>query len=107
MGQRALQGPGAVSVMESLLVMLAKVLSPIHSNQAPGVGSAAGHLDLTLIGWILLFLCRNLDNTVAINGTGDEQSAAASASKRSQSQGTCTYNLKNVRHKQSFRGQSD
>ena len=86
MGQRALQGPGAVSVMESLLLMLAKVLTPIHSNQSTGV-SPAGHLDLTLIGWILLFLCRNLDNTVATNCAGEEQ-AASTCSKRSQTQGT-------------------
>lgn len=87
MGQRALQGPGAVSVMESLLVMLAKVLAPIHSNQATGMISPAGHLDLTLIGWILLFLCRNLDNTVATSNAGEEQAGASGGSKRSQSQG--------------------
>lgn len=80
MGQRALQGPRAVSVMESLLVMLAKVLSPIHSNQ-PGVVSPTGHLDLTLIGWILLFLCRNLDNTIATNSSGEEQAAAVGSKK--------------------------
>lgn len=80
MGQRALQGPRAISVMESLLVMLAKVLSPIHSNQ-PGVVSPTGHLDLTLIGWILLFLCRNLDNTIATNSSGEEQAAAVGSKK--------------------------
>lgn len=83
MGQRALQGPRSVSVMESLLVMLAKVLSPIHSNQATGVISPNGHLDLTLIGWILLFLCRNLDNTIATNSGGEEQAAAGGGKKSS------------------------
>ena len=75
MGQRALQGPCACSIMESLLTMLARVLSPIFS-QTSGVAPPGGHLDLTLIGWILLFMCRNLDSTIATNGNGEEQGAA-------------------------------
>lgn len=76
MGQRALQGPSSVSIMESLLSMLARVLSPIHNN-ASGIMSPTGQLDLTLIGWILLFMCRNLDNTIATNGNGEEEGATA------------------------------
>ncbi|XP_053375851.1 baculoviral IAP repeat-containing protein 6-like isoform X2 [Mercenaria mercenaria] len=76
MGQRSLQGPCSVSIMESLLSMLARVLSPIHNNTS-GVMSPTGQLDLTLIGWILLFMCRNLDNTIATNGNGEEEGATA------------------------------
>ncbi|XP_052766452.1 baculoviral IAP repeat-containing protein 6-like isoform X2 [Mya arenaria] len=87
MGQRALQGSCASNIMESLLVMLARVLSPIFS-QTHGVTSPSGHLDLTLIGWILLFMCRNLDNTVATNVNVEEQGAAAAASTSRKSQGS-------------------
>ena len=33
MGQKALSGPGAVPIMESLLDMLARVLSPLIAGQ--------------------------------------------------------------------------
>ncbi|XP_022332916.2 dual E2 ubiquitin-conjugating enzyme/E3 ubiquitin-protein ligase BIRC6-like isoform X4 [Crassostrea virginica] len=56
MGQKSLSGPSAVSIMESLLDMLARVLSPLVTEQA-------GMVDLTLVGWILLFLCRSLDHS--------------------------------------------
>ncbi|KAL4237916.1 Baculoviral IAP repeat-containing protein 6 [Mactra antiquata] len=79
MGQKALQGPSSVKIMESLLSMLAKVLKPIHCMSA-GVMSPSGQLDLTLIGWILLFMCRNLDNTIATLGNGDEEGASAKKS---------------------------
>ncbi|XP_062579414.1 baculoviral IAP repeat-containing protein 6-like [Saccostrea cucullata] len=67
MGQKSLSGPSAVSIMESLLDMLARVLSPLVAGQA-------GMIDLTLVGWILLFLCRSLDHTSLNN---DDSSKAA------------------------------
>lgn len=39
-----------------------------------------GNVDLTLIGWILLFLCRNLDNTMQ-NGFSDDIDKAARKEK--------------------------
>ena len=76
MGQRSLQGPSAVSIMESLLSILGRVLSPIMGNHGGGVMPHTGQVDLSLIGWILLFLCRNLDNTLGTNGFGEEEGAA-------------------------------
>ena len=76
MGQRSLQGPNSVSIMESLLSVLARVLSPIMGNHGGGVMPHTGQVDLTLIGWILLFLSRNLDNTLVTNGNGEEEGAA-------------------------------
>ena len=83
MGQRSLQGPNAVSIMESLLAMLARVLSPIMGNHGGGVIPHTGQVDLSLIGWILLFLCRNLDNTLTSNGSAEEEGA----SKKEKDQG--------------------
>ena len=83
MGQRSLQGPNAVSIMESLLAMLARVLSPIMGNHGGGVIPHTGQVDLSLIGWILLFLCRNLDNTLTANGSAEEEGA----SKKEKDQG--------------------
>ena len=84
MGQRSLQGPCSVNIMESLLSMLARVLSPMLANQGGRVMSHSGQLDLTLIGWILLFLCRNLDNTLMPNGNGDEEGATSASAKKDQ-----------------------
>ncbi|KAH3853368.1 hypothetical protein DPMN_095890 [Dreissena polymorpha] len=76
MGQKSMQGPCAVNIMESLLSLLARVLSPIYSSQTSGMVSPAGQLDLTLIGWILLFMSRNLDNAGG-TGIGDSELGAA------------------------------
>ena len=37
MGQKSLSGPSAVSIMESLLDMLARVLSPLVTEQAGNI----------------------------------------------------------------------
>lgn len=95
MGQKSLSGPSAVSIMESLLDMLARVLSPLVTEQAGTTTFThllehryvsfkmsltknsniyyfwifymyyvfVGMVDLTLVGWILLFLCRSLDHS--------------------------------------------
>ena len=95
MGQKSLSGPSAVSIMESLLDMLARVLSPLVTEQAGTTTCThvlehryvgfkmsltknsnvyyfwtfymyyvfVGMVDLTLVGWILLFLCRSLDHS--------------------------------------------
>ncbi|KAK3576772.1 hypothetical protein CHS0354_014586 [Potamilus streckersoni] len=77
MGQRTLQGPAAVSMMESILGMLAKVLSPLSTGQPSGASALqAGNIDLSLVGWILLFLCRNLDNTFTSNGEDADRGAS-------------------------------
>ncbi|XP_064603703.1 baculoviral IAP repeat-containing protein 6-like isoform X3 [Liolophura sinensis] len=82
LGQRSLMGPSACSIMESLLGILARILSPlIPSPQAPRHQSA--WLDLSLIGWILLFLCRNLDNGwSSLNNSEDDKAGASSSSSR-------------------------
>ena len=76
MGQRSLQGPSAINIMESLLQMLAQVLSPVLGAHGGGVIPHTGQLDLSLIGWILLFLCRNLDSAIIQNGSGEEEEGA-------------------------------
>lgn len=38
--------------------------------------SLVGSVDLTLVGWILLFLCRNLDHTMQNGGNGDDDKNA-------------------------------
>ncbi|XP_076097651.1 dual E2 ubiquitin-conjugating enzyme/E3 ubiquitin-protein ligase BIRC6-like isoform X3 [Mytilus galloprovincialis] len=72
MGQKSLSGPCAVTILESLLDMLAKVLSPILTGQPSS--SQTGLIDLTLVSWILLFLCRNLEHTSLNN---DDKGACA------------------------------
>ncbi|KAK6180714.1 hypothetical protein SNE40_008714 [Patella caerulea] len=64
LGQRALSGPSSGYIMERLLAMLSQVLSPLsHQNTADGAHSTTGPLDVSLVSWILLFLCRNFDGS--------------------------------------------
>ncbi|OWF45700.1 baculoviral IAP repeat-containing protein 6-like isoform X2 [Mizuhopecten yessoensis] len=73
MGQKALSGPSAVHIMESLLDMLARVLTPLINNQQTMQFGQSGLIDLTLVGWILLFLCRNLDHTFVVGSNGEDR----------------------------------
>ncbi|XP_069118544.1 baculoviral IAP repeat-containing protein 6-like isoform X2 [Argopecten irradians] len=73
MGQKVLSGPSAVHIMESLLDMLARVLNPLISNQQTMQFGHTGLIDLTLVGWILLFLCRNLDHTFVGGSNGEDR----------------------------------
>lgn len=59
LGQKALAGPSAVHIMDSLLAMLTSVLQPLVASR--DTSSRAGSLDLGLVSWILLFLCRNFE----------------------------------------------
>ncbi|XP_041353670.1 baculoviral IAP repeat-containing protein 6-like isoform X2 [Gigantopelta aegis] len=76
LGQRALTGPSCVNIMESLLAMLSRVLSPLTGSNLSSSSSFTASadrprnmsacLDLSLVSWILLFLCRNFDNSLLV-----------------------------------------
>ncbi|ESP03095.1 hypothetical protein LOTGIDRAFT_157060, partial [Lottia gigantea] len=62
LGQRALTGPSSVYIMDSLLVMLSRVLSPLLQYNTDTTYNTTGSIDISLVSWILLFLCRNFDS---------------------------------------------
>ena len=70
LSQKALTGPSSVHILDSLLSMLTSVLQPLTANQGMPT-QATGCLDLGLVSWILLFLCRNLDSALS-PGASDE-----------------------------------
>ncbi|XP_033127778.1 baculoviral IAP repeat-containing protein 6-like isoform X2 [Anneissia japonica] len=59
MGHRSIMS-GNMGVLENFLSLLAKLLSPLQNTQAY-YRSCTGNLDLPLIGWVLLFLSRTLE----------------------------------------------
>ncbi|XP_067680641.1 baculoviral IAP repeat-containing protein 6-like isoform X2 [Haliotis asinina] len=89
LGQKSLSGPSSVSIMESLLAMLAKVLSPLtNAPDAASHRNSIGCLDLSLVSWILLFLCRNFDNSFGLT-PGVEESEKVNLRKDA---GSCQAN---------------
>lgn len=70
LGQKALTGPSCVYILDSLLAMLTNVLQPIVAIQNAPI-DATECLDLGLVSWILLFLCRNFDTALGC-GLSDE-----------------------------------
>ncbi|GFS25394.1 baculoviral IAP repeat-containing protein 6, partial [Elysia marginata] len=69
MGQKSLCGPSAGHILDSVLAMLSSTLSPL--TRSPDV-EAARNLDLSLISWVLLFLCRNMDSSASFSSTNME-----------------------------------
>ncbi|XP_029637353.1 baculoviral IAP repeat-containing protein 6 isoform X1 [Octopus sinensis] len=76
LGQKSLMGPMAVNILESLLGMLVHAVAPLMPNPMGVTRMPTGSVDLTLVGWILLFLCRNLDHTMQNGGNGDDDKNA-------------------------------
>ncbi|XP_059157271.1 baculoviral IAP repeat-containing protein 6-like isoform X2 [Physella acuta] len=68
LGQKSLSGPSALYILDSLLSMLTSVLQPLlttdrnYASHSSTSNHMEKHLDLPLISWILLFLCRNMEN---------------------------------------------
>ncbi|KAL8592605.1 hypothetical protein ACOMHN_026535 [Nucella lapillus] len=72
LSQKALTGPSSVHILDSLLSMLTSVLQPLVTSQGTGhPPEAAGCLDLGLVSWILLFLCRNFDSALSPGAAED------------------------------------
>lgn len=84
LSQKALTGPSSVHILDSLLSLLTSVLQPLTANQGTPT-QVTGCLDLGLVSWILLFLCRNLDSALS-PGASDESDKG---SKRER-EGECT-----------------
>ncbi|GAB1609836.1 baculoviral IAP repeat-containing protein 6-like isoform X2 [Argonauta hians] len=74
LGQKSLMGPMAVNILESLLGMLVHAVAPLMPVGVSRMPS--GSVDLTLVGWILLFLCRNLDQTMQNGNNGDDDKSS-------------------------------
>jgi baculoviral IAP repeat-containing protein 6 len=101
LGQKSLASNNSANVLESLLNLLAKLLSPLLNNT--GHGSPAGSLDLALIGWVLLFLSRTLDHTTAaslptedseeINGASSSAKSHTKDAERGSSSGSVRWNF--------------
>ncbi|XP_022103700.1 LOW QUALITY PROTEIN: baculoviral IAP repeat-containing protein 6-like [Acanthaster planci] len=77
LGQKSLASNNSASVLESLLNLLAKLMSPLLDGSIQA--GTGGSLDLALIGWVLLFLSRTLDHTAAASTSTDDQEDAAGA----------------------------
>ncbi|KAH9496163.1 Baculoviral IAP repeat-containing protein 6, partial [Bulinus truncatus] len=77
-GQKSLGGPSALHILDSLLSMLTSVLKPLLVTDTNQFGPNQKHLDLSLISWVLLFLCRNMENpsTVMTSNTEDADKGA-------------------------------
>ncbi|GFO34551.1 baculoviral iap repeat-containing protein 6, partial [Plakobranchus ocellatus] len=72
MGQKSLCGPSAVQILDSLLAMLSTILSPLtRSPETDASALPAGNLDLSLISWVLLFLCRNMEGSSTLSNADD------------------------------------
>ncbi|XP_035825485.1 baculoviral IAP repeat-containing protein 6 [Aplysia californica] len=67
LGQKSLAGPSALSILDSLLAMLSSVLQPLMDG-----GMSTAYLDLSLLSWVLLFLCRNMDMPNGTNSAPDD-----------------------------------
>nr|KAG5700865.1 hypothetical protein BaRGS_012272 [Batillaria attramentaria] len=75
LSQKALTGPSCVRILDSLLAMLTGVLQPLVAAQSSSA-DAAGCLDLGLVSWILLFLCRNFESALTSSGSEDSDKGA-------------------------------
>ncbi|XP_033629629.1 baculoviral IAP repeat-containing protein 6-like isoform X3 [Asterias rubens] len=75
LGQKSLASNNSASVLESLIILLAKLLAPLINDAV----HAGGSLDMALIGWVLLFLSRTLDHTTAASNSSDDQEDVAGA----------------------------
>uniref|UniRef100_A0A2C9JJC5 Dual E2 ubiquitin-conjugating enzyme/E3 ubiquitin-protein ligase BIRC6 n=1 Tax=Biomphalaria glabrata TaxID=6526 RepID=A0A2C9JJC5_BIOGL len=78
LGQKSLGGPSALQILDSLLSMLTSILKPLLMTDTEHNASNQTHLDLSLISWVLLFLCRNMDNpsTIVTSNTDDTEKGA-------------------------------
>lgn len=59
MGQKSLLSWQNSNVLESCLELLVEVLSPIESSAR--LGFLSSKLDMTLLGWVVMYLCLCLD----------------------------------------------
>ncbi|XP_013417535.1 baculoviral IAP repeat-containing protein 6 [Lingula anatina] len=70
LGQKALTSTSASNVLESLLTLLGKILSPLLHSQGEYYRNSQGSLDMDLVGWVLLFLSRTMDAAGSSNNGG-------------------------------------
>ncbi|XP_070181060.1 dual E2 ubiquitin-conjugating enzyme/E3 ubiquitin-protein ligase BIRC6-like isoform X3 [Littorina saxatilis] len=75
LSQKALTGPSSVHILDSLLGMLTSVLQPLMSGQGSGA-QTMGCLDLGMVSWILLFLCRNFDSALSQGSSDDSEKSS-------------------------------
>ncbi|XP_077994932.1 dual E2 ubiquitin-conjugating enzyme/E3 ubiquitin-protein ligase BIRC6-like isoform X2 [Glandiceps talaboti] len=74
LGQKSIACNNSSNVLEHLLNLLAKLLAPLQSSHGQYyIVTGGGSLDLSLISWVLLFLSRTLDSTVANNASNDDE----------------------------------
>jgi baculoviral IAP repeat-containing protein 6 len=63
LGQRSLTGLAAGNILECILTLLTRLLAPLSTNGYQSFQQTnTGQLDLSLIGWVLLFLSKSLDS---------------------------------------------
>lgn len=68
LGRKSLSGGASRStVIDSVLKTLLQQLTPLALS-GPAPGPLRSHMDLPLIGWLLLFLSQCLDSTALISG---------------------------------------
>jgi len=83
LGQKALLSGQNSSVLESALVLLNEVLSPMDE----GVGFLRSKIDMTLLAWTVMYMCLCLDGvncTLGI-GSGDENTGNGNSRSGSES----------------------
>lgn len=74
LGRKSLCGGASRNtIMDSVLKTLLKQLLPLASYQ-PTPGFLRSHMDLPLIGWLLLFLSQCLDSAVPVQSSANDQS---------------------------------
>ncbi|XP_064622207.1 baculoviral IAP repeat-containing protein 6-like isoform X2 [Lineus longissimus] len=71
LGQKSLTSGNASQVLESLLGLLARLLSPLVNQQDGAVGHMVS-LDLVLISRLLVFLSKTMDNSFSAGSSSDD-----------------------------------
>jgi baculoviral IAP repeat-containing protein 6 len=93
LGQKSLSGTASQSILESLLSLLAKLLSPLMARENQMQQQGCGQLDLLLIGWLLLFLSKCLDQAFPSTASEeDKQQGKESTSSSSSTSGSSPSN---------------
>ncbi|CAH1791767.1 unnamed protein product [Owenia fusiformis] len=89
LAQKALTGNKGSDMIDSLLALLTKLLSPL-TGEYQAYANSHGSLDLQLVGWLVLLLSRCLDSTQLATGASEDNGASGGKDKESTSTGTTT-----------------